>query len=501
MKRRRHHPLPELAGRRRSGSLGRALRGLALVAIAGALVVLGAWIVWGGWGRTQVEIVSPLEVVGRRTPLSARIRAGRAGLRSFEIRLEGGGVSHVVAAGDFPRDGLLGSGVREHRVDVEIDASALGVPEGDARLVVLADEYAPASRLRGRAEALSASVRVDLSPPDIALRSGRQGVSTGGSGIAVYGTSPDTTRSGVAVGPNVFPGRTETTGGSGPYVALFAVPYDLEAPLAAVVFAEDAAGNRREAPLTTIVKKKAFPAEEIDVTDDFVSAKIPDLLARNGLAATTDPVEAYLLVNRDLRAKTEERVRELTRDSAPRLLFEGAFLQQPGTAVGSRFAEHRTYRYNGRVIDEQVHLGTDLASVKHDPVIAANAGSVTFTGDLGIYGNTVIIDHGLGLATLYAHLSQIDVASGQSVARGDLLGRSGETGLAGGDHLHFSVMIAGVHVDPTEWWDAKWIRDHIAPELARLAAAPAPVADVGLETGTDAPASATTAHRPPAATP
>ena len=94
-------------------------------------------------------------------------------------------------------------------------------------------------------------------------------------------------------------------------------------------------------------------------------------------------------------------------------------------------------------------------------VPAANSGVVVFTGPLTIYGNTVIIDHGLGLQTLYAHLSSIDVKVGEQVTKGRVLGRTGATGLAMGDHLHFEVLVAGVSVTPLEWWDAKWIRDRI----------------------------------------
>jgi murein DD-endopeptidase MepM/ murein hydrolase activator NlpD len=99
-------------------------------------------------------------------------------------------------------------------------------------------------------------------------------------------------------------------------------------------------------------------------------------------------------------------------------------------------------------------------------VPAANNGRVVFTGALGIYGNTVVLDHGLGLFSLYGHLSEMSVTAGQTVARGDTVGKTGDTGLAAGDHLHFSVMIHGVHVDPVEWWDAHWIQDHVESRLA-----------------------------------
>jgi murein DD-endopeptidase MepM/ murein hydrolase activator NlpD len=149
----------------------------------------------------------------------------------------------------------------------------------------------------------------------------------------------------------------------------------------------------------------------------------------------------------------------------------------PNSAPLSGFADRRTYVHNGTVIDHQTHLGFDLASLKLAAVPAAAAGRVAFVGSLGIYGTTVVLDHGLGLFSLYGHLSSAAVAQGGNVARGDSIGKTGETGLAGGDHLHFSVMVRGIHVDPIEWWDAHWITDHVDARLAEFPrSAPSPPA-------------------------
>src|SRR6266446_4266366 len=125
----------------------------------------------------------------------------------------------------------------------------------------------------------------------------------------------------------------------------------------------------------------------------------------------------------------------------------------------------RTYLYGGREVDRQVHLGYDLASFRQSPVPAANKGVVAFTGPLTIYGNAVVVDHGLGLQTLYGHLSSFTVKEGDAVTQGQELGRTGATGLAVGDHLHYEVLIGGVSVTPVEWWDGRWIRDHIGRPL------------------------------------
>jgi murein DD-endopeptidase MepM/ murein hydrolase activator NlpD len=172
------------------------------------------------------------------------------------------------------------------------------------------------------------------------------------------------------------------------------------------------------------------------------------------------------MINRDQRRQAEEEKRRLAKSTADRPLWDGAFVQPKNTKVFSNFAETRTYRYQGRTIDTQIHFGYDLASTKQAAVPAANTGAVVFAGPLTIYGNAVIIDHGLGLMTLYGHLSTIAVKVGDQVTRGQQIGRTGTTGLATGDHLHYEVLVHGISVTPLEWWDAKWIRDRIGAPLA-----------------------------------
>ena len=156
---------------------------------------------------------------------------------------------------------------------------------------------------------------------------------------------------------------------------------------------------------------------------------------------------------------------DLARRSQPRFLWSGAFLPLHNGQVMAAFADHRTYTWEGREVDHQDHLGFDLASVKSAPVPASNQGLVVLARYFGIYGNTVIVDHGYGLMTLYAHLSAIDVKDGQEVQRGQTLGRTGATGLALGDHLHFTVLLHGLPVSPAEWWDGHWIDDRLRRKL------------------------------------
>jgi murein DD-endopeptidase MepM/ murein hydrolase activator NlpD len=177
------------------------------------------------------------------------------------------------------------------------------------------------------------------------------------------------------------------------------------------------------------------------------------------------PKEIFIRVNRDLRKENDDKIASITKKGTPSMLWKGAFSQLSNSKVEANFADARTYTYNNETIDNAYHLGYDLSVTRQYPVEAANGGVVTFAGDLGIYGNTVILDHGLGLFTLYSHLSSIDVKVGDSVQQRQTLGKTGETGLAVGDHLHYGVYLNGVAVLPVEWWDQKWIDDNIQPKL------------------------------------
>ncbi len=166
-------------------------------------------------------------------------------------------------------------------------------------------------------------------------------------------------------------------------------------------------------------------------------------------------------MNSKLRKENDATIRNATTKSDSAILWEGAFHQLSNSKVEANFADERTYVYNGEPIDKQYHLGYDLAVTKRYPIEAANNGIVVYAGPLGIYGNTVIIDHGMGVSTLYGHMSSIDVNVGDEVKKNQIIGKTGQTGLAAGDHLHYGVYVGGVAVRPIEWWDPKWLNDNI----------------------------------------
>jgi murein DD-endopeptidase MepM/ murein hydrolase activator NlpD len=285
-------------------------------------------------------------------------------------------------------------------------------------------------------------------------------VRRGGAEAVVYEIDEPVEEHGVQVGELLFAGF-EHPNRPGRFTALYALPPDTAAGDSPRVVAEDRAGNRTLAPISISVIEKAFPEDVIVLSDGFLELKVAEILGDE----RTDLLEAYLEINRDMRAENAARIRKICARSSAERLWSGPFLQLPRSRVGARFGERRSYQYKGRTVDSQVHMGYDLASTSHVEVPAANDGVVVFADNLGIYGQTVIIDHGLSLFSLYGHLSEMGVEKGNPVSRGDTIGRTGTTGLAGGDHLHFAMMVGGVFVDPLEWLDGKWIQEHVEADL------------------------------------
>jgi murein DD-endopeptidase MepM/ murein hydrolase activator NlpD len=441
--------------------VGRVVFVLLVLAVLGSAAFL--WIRGEG---SPPSLAGPEQVDLGQKPRALEIRAEDAGsgVRSIAAKLRTAQGERELSAVELP--GSLLRGGAEPRepatLALELDAKALGLQEGDAFVVVEARDWSLRGVLAGNAAKLEIPVRIDLRPPRVSVANGITYLRRSGSGAAYYSVTEDAVADGVEVGDRVYAGHPRPGRAPTDRVALFAIARDQTPDVAIRVFAEDRAGNRATAGWATELKDAVFPEEpiELDRIPSILNERVPDLAGLFGWDAE-DRVAAFQRINKEGRAQNEAQIREIVRGSGPERLFDGAFLQMRNSLVTSRFAEHRTYTLKGEQISEAIHYGFDLAVTKGAPVEAANRGRVLFAGELGIYGNCVILDHGLGLTSLYGHLAQIDVEQGQLVEKGARLGRSGHTGLAGGDHLHFAILVGETYVDPVEWWDAKWVREKI----------------------------------------
>lgn len=423
------------------------------------LVVIGIFIVKLlpeiEWSPPVVEIRITGDIIGN-APFDIVVTDEGKGLVSIKVELRDkvGGVMLYQQLFDVP--------VLQKVVPITLDSDKLGLKDGPATIVVTALD---ASKLRvfvGNKTVVKRNVTLDFTSPEIKVISPDPVVRRGGSGLVIFSSSEDTIAAYVTLGGREFPAYNGYFKEPNVYIALFSHPYDLKTAERARIVARDEAGNEATSPLGYKLKAKSFKRSVIYVSDSFIKRKaLPLLDDWEDYADTTD---AFLAVNNTLRRKNEGTIREETTPSEAKVLWNGPFHQLTNSKVEAGFADYRSYHKGGALIDRQYHLGYDLAVVKNYPVEAANHGKVVFTGDIGIYGKTAIVDHGLGLFSLYSHLSSIAVSEGEQVKRKGKIGHTGQTGLAGGDHLHFGMYISGLAVDPIEWWDRTWLyRNIISP--------------------------------------
>lgn len=333
--------------------------------------------------------------------------------------------------------------------------------EGPFKLEVTATDHSVFNFGSGNRSVMSQEFSYQNKPPSVTALSTAHNISRGGVGLVVYTINREVEKTGVVFNDQFFPGYRQS---GDVYACLFPFPHNMpEERFVPKILAVDRAGNERLTGIYFNLLPKSFPGDKIVLTDGFLDKVAAEFKDRFPQAAT--PLEIYLKANGELRVHDSKILSETGRNSSPVPLWEGDFLRLPNSAPRGSFAQLRTYLYQGKQVDQQFHLGIDLASLAHSEVPAANRGKVVYADDLGIYGQCVIIDHGLGLQTLYGHLSRISVKVGDEVQKGQIIGNTGDTGLAGGDHLHYGVVISGHEVNPIEWWDPSWIRNNVTSKL------------------------------------
>lgn len=401
--------------------------------------------------------------VGRSYAHEVTVYDEGMGLEKVRIWLERGSEVHELVAQSYPGSLLFGADVQAPRhLSAQIEPKQLGLADGQILLRIEARDYSWA----GNRSQLQVPLTIDTHGPRISVETGLTYVRRGGTELAVYRLDEDVAEHGVRLDGQLFRGFRHPRDPSR-RIAFYAFPPETRPEQVLSVYASDRAGNETTTPLATSIIERSFPRDRISLSESFMRRKVGELLG----GEPDDLLAAFLQINGDMRVKDAERILEISEHTSAEQLWRGPFLQLPGSNVGARFAEFRDYEYQGQVVDHQIHMGYDLASTARASVPAANDGVVTFAGDLGIYGNTVILDHGLSLLSLYGHLSEIAVEQGQAVARGERIGATGQTGLAGGDHLHYAMMVGGIFVDPLEWFDGRWIREHVEAKLTVTQAA------------------------------
>jgi murein DD-endopeptidase MepM/ murein hydrolase activator NlpD len=405
------------------------------------------------------------EYVSKAGKFTVTAEDKKRGLRAVRLSVTQGGKETVLLDEKFAYQGILNrDGVHQVQKDTSLDPSALKLAQGEFSITLKVWDYS--RRGEGNLVSLEHKSIVDTVPPSLRAVSRMHNVTVGGVGFAVYQTSPDAASSGVFVDDLFFPGYPDKEQKEkGIHHCYFAIPYDKTSNPNINLWAKDKAGNEARTSFYYHVIRKKFREDKIEISDRFLQKLLPNF-SFYPMGSEESDIKKFLKINNDLRHENHQSLSRLKDKTSPEKLWDGVWLTHWNGQTMARFADHRLYFYKGQRVDDKIHLGVDLASLTNAPVLASNSGKVIFAEALGIYGLTVVLDHGQGLASVYGHLSKIEVAPGQDVKKGETIGLTGDTGLAGGDHLHFSVMLQGMFVNPVEWWDPHWIADNVTKKLS-----------------------------------
>jgi murein DD-endopeptidase MepM/ murein hydrolase activator NlpD len=395
-------------------------------------------------------------ISARRPPILTLEDEG-AGLKNVLVTITQGDKTVELLRSEFPR-GTASQLLDLSLKDIKLNNGPLSVQVTAADQALLANSISQ-----------SFSFDYDSRPPVVSVLTRAHNVNQSGAGLVLYKVSEEVERSGVQIGELFFPGYLQDEGF---YACLFAFPFNMtQAEFLPRVIAVDQAGNERKAGFYYHTNPRPAKHDNINLSQQFLDSKMPEF--QDLYPDADNMLDIFLRVNRELRVQNRTKLKELGLLTASKPSWQGPFLRLPNAANRAGFNEQRSYIYGGNKVDQQTHLGLDLASLANSPVPAANNGKVVFADYLGIYGNCVIIDHGLGLQTLYAHLSTINTSVGDQVDKGTIVGRTGATGMAGGDHLHYGVTIGGIPVNPLEWWDPSWIKNNFSDKWQAALAPPA----------------------------
>ncbi len=423
--------------------------------------------------KPQIDIALPSPFIGKSHSFSVSIADKKSGLRKVWIAMVKDGKEVVLTDERFPSEGFLSGGeIKDKTLSIAFEPKKYEFSDGQVILRLAVWDYSWRGWWEGNQSYIEKILTIDTQPPQIEVISSAHNLNQGGAGLVIYRTSEDCPHSGVQVGDDFFPGYSGYYQDPQIRLAFIGLDYRQGPGTPLMIKAVDEAGNDAVSGLRHYIQKKVFKNDSIQISDQFLTWKLPEFENAMPLESTESPVDKFLKINRDLREADYQKIAQLVETTTTVKHWEGTFLRMPGSANEAGFADHRVYHYNGEIIDRQVHLGLDLASVEHAPIPAANNGIVVFNGLLGIYGRTILIDHGFGLFSMYAHLNRSDIGEGQRVSKGDIVGNTGSTGLAGGDHLHFSILVHKTFVNPIEWWDAAWIKNNVLSKIEAVPSAP-----------------------------
>jgi len=434
--------------------------------IVGGLIVL-ALLVGAGYVYTAPEFEREAPVIhseenifwNRSDALKVQL-SDNIGLKSFELILSDGQKSLIVGQGNFE------AGTKEQTLLVKYPKSKILDPKAKKlTLKVVLNDSSMWQLLQGNKSEKIINITVDYQKPNVNILSSSYSITQGGSALVIFqATDENLDTLYVEAAGEKF--KAQPYKKEGYYATLIAWPFNKQ-DFSAKAVAIDSANNTRVVDIPFYLINHNYKVSWIEASDKFIDGKITDLASSSPeYANIDDKIERLKAVNETMRLKNEKLIHDLSKNVSSEVLdhweIKSFYPLKNGQKVAS-YGDERHYYYNAKdnEVSHSYHVGYDLASTKMATIKTSNAGKVVFANDNGIYGNMPMIDHGLGLYSLYGHCSQLLVNIGDEVNAEDAVANTGTTGLALGDHLHFGLLVQGIEVRPIEWFDKEWIRKNI----------------------------------------
>lgn len=397
-----------------------------------------------------------------REPLNLKI-VDDTGIKYYKVTYIDGNNDKVLATQ------VLSNPQKE--IELKLEAPKVGMfhKGEDVKIIIEATDISKWNFFNGNTLVQELNISVDTQRPIANVIANTYAITRGGSGVVVvevkddnlldmYITFNDTTRY------ELTPFYKKNF-----YVALIAWPMEQENFIGVSLVAKDKANNTTTTKVPLYIRNYNYKTEDLNVDDKFIESVSTEVLLNSNKAIDENLVARFLRSNLELRAENLAKIRKVSIGGMDTQMVDSfeviPFRRLANSKTVAGYGDRRNYFYKGQQIDTQWHLGVDWASVKNAPIYTTNGGKVIFQDYLGIYGNTIIIEHGLGLATLYAHASNFAVNNGDFVKPNAHIANTGTTGAVFGDHLHFGVLVQGIEVNPLEWMDRDWIRTRITDIL------------------------------------
>lgn len=391
-----------------------------------------------------------------RNPLKIKMKDA-SGLKSYKVTLIRENTQTILNQEQFmiPKDSV--------EFEIKPPNNAYAMKDENLKVVVEAVDASKWNFFKGNMAAKEFNLKIDKRRPILNVVANSYKISKGGSAVVVFRASDENMRSiYIKVGDKKF--KPEPFYKEGYYISLLAWSV-LNNNFRATVYAEDDAGNISQSYIPLYLKQKSYKVSNIKISDKFLKGKIAELAGVfQETQGVSDSLEQFKIINEDIRAKNESLIHKITSEVSDKMIDDfkiDKMYPLKNAQVVAHFGDHRKYFYDSSKISESYHLGLDLASNAMAKIIPQNGGEIVFADFNGLYGNMPIINHGLGLYTLYGHCSKTNVNRGDFIPKHAVIANTGKTGYAMGDHLHFGVLVQGIEVRPQEWMDKTWIKLNI----------------------------------------